>query len=741
MSINYKHPVDVPVTDMDDPDDDIIFHDSLRANPHRLSTDFLDDLDYEPRGEPTFTQKISSFFQGDTNEGASHGISLGDRFSKAFNWGDQPELYEMLDRNKPGNDSDPEPSTPSETGSESADPVSAIVGWFRERQRARAEKLTKKKIAFAVLVLVFAVMGFFGGVLVMTDHYKGETVQLNAGSKRILTNSTHEFYPTTIVVLLDGFHPHYISPKVTPTLHKMFVHDFGAPYMVPSFPSSTFPNHWTLVTGLYPSEHGIVGNTFFDPVLDKQFINTNPKVGGLDPDFWQGGEPLWTTASRQGVKSAVHMWPGSEVPGVGPAIDYDLFNGSEVLSAKVDRVMGWLDRKLQDRPELILTYVPTTDQYGHKYGISGPELESLLTYVDNFVQLLRTELAMRNLQDVVNLVVVSDHGMAPTLDDRLVYLDDMIDMSKLSHVDGWPLFGLRPAEGHLVDELYDELALKLEGVDEVLLYKVEDMPREWNFGRGTHRFDYRLAPLWLIPHVGYAITTHKQMEANGGHYKPKGVHGYNNTELLMRAIFLGTGPYFNERLKDGSKVPPFANTEVYNIVCESLDLEPAPNNGTGVINNENVLSDTWTDMLVFPGLGFAVDHIVQEDATYDLLFRSRKAATTPTTVGVSTNSNAKGSMVSKESKEGNKEGSSATQSATKEGSGATLTKESSDSSLTKESSDSSLTKESSGATLSSATTAPLEGWFESQLDTAESFLDDVGNSMKGWMNSVFGGWK
>lgn len=569
MSINFStpHRVDVPVTDLDDDDDDILFDQQPKLN----------DLEYNPP-KPSFLQ----------------------RFKRLVSNNYQPiENYELTEYDD------------------------FII---------QDEPISRPNNKRYIYILFFVFMAFLA-LLVFIFTGKSPPVL----HKMLISNSTHNFYPTTIVVSLDGFHPHYISAELTPALHEIMTSDYGAPYMIPSFPSSTFPNHWTLVTGLYPSEHGIVGNTFYDPKLRKQFVNTNPKVGGLDPDFWHGGEPIWRTAANQGVRSAVHMWPGSEVPGVGidnGPLFVDRYNGLELLSSKVSRVMGWLDiEDIETRPELILTYVPTIDLYGHKYGISGANLSTALSYVDDFVNLMKKEISVRNLTDIVNLIFVSDHGMAPTSNDRLLYVDDLVNMLKIDHVDGWPLYGLRPAKGVSVDEIYDEMTSKLSEVDaeNFDIYKVQDLPKEWNFGGSLndHKFNYRLAPIWVIPHVGYAVTTHAQMKEKNNDYTPKGVHGYNNTELLMRATFLGSGPYFKAKLSDSKKVQPFSNVEVYNIICDSLNLIPSPNNGTisngyidSPVSGKYILSEEWTDNLTYPNLGFQVNHLVEE-ATYDLLWKPK----------------------------------------------------------------------------------------------------------------------
>ena len=153
---------------------------------------------------------------------------------------------------------------------------------IRERRLQLLEKQVKNRtVVGSIFLLTVGILTF-----VLFFNKNSVTLLLNTGpSRKIYSNSTHEFHQTTILISLDGFHPHYINPLDTPTMHNIMKNDYGAPYMTPSFPSLTFPNHWTLITGLYPSEHGIVGNTFYDPELKKQFINTNPKVGGLDPDF------------------------------------------------------------------------------------------------------------------------------------------------------------------------------------------------------------------------------------------------------------------------------------------------------------------------------------------------------------------------------------------------------------------------------------------------------------------------
>lgn len=600
------HRVDVPVTDLDYTEDSVQSNDYV-GSPNVLGqfdVSSLDELDYE------------------NNRDYSNRSVW---FERLRNWlnprkDERSNSYELLNLDENYgvcNSSTEEDDLP-----------------FNLRKRP-----VRQLIYFMVRssVLFLLILGVISCSIVVLR--KGAKSTEAVRTKPVMFNGTHKYTPTTILISLDGFHPHYINTTLTPNLHELMVESYSPPYMIPSFPSSTFPNHWTMVTGLYPSEHGIVGNTFFDPELGKRFVNTRPKEGGLDPDFWQGGEPIWSTAFKQGIRSVADMWPGSEVPGVGingGLFEVGRFNGSELLSLKAETILHWLDRETPERPELILSYVPTIDQIGHKVGIYGAELEEGLMKVDSFIGIVLKGLEDRNLTNLVNVVVASDHGMAPTSNDRLIFIDDLVDLSKIEHIDGWPLFGLRPFKQYNVNQIIEELREKTLTLDERIresfeIYKIEDLPEEWNFGGPlrNHHFNYRLAPIWVIPKVGYAITTHEQMqEYKDSGYRPKGIHGYNNTEVLMRATFFGQGPYFSSSLSSLSenKVKPFSNVEIYNIICDTLNLSPSPNNGSitnekksGIFSSSNLLPEGWRDSLKYENWwNLAETEVI--NSTYEYLY-------------------------------------------------------------------------------------------------------------------------
>ncbi|KAF3159109.1 hypothetical protein TWF225_007669 [Orbilia oligospora] len=436
--------------------------------------------------------------------------------------------------------------------------------------RETARRPTVIKLAVFTLALTAFLVALIGGAMQYSSSSSGF-------SKSILSNGTHEYHPTTILISLDGFRADFLKRGLSPTLQKFIDEGVSPPYMYPSFPSVTFPNHWSIVTGLYPESHGIVGNSFWDPELEKEFFYTDPDRS-LQPHWW-GGEPLWSTAERQGVKAAVHMWPGSEVKPAPYEISYlDHFNKSEPLTVKVDRIMDWLDKPIDMRPQFIASYFHHVDTAGHKYGPNSTEVNNSIKLIDGMLAHLFSDIAERNLTNVVNIVIVSDHGMATTSNDRLIFLDDIIDMKQIEFSDGWPLYGLRPKSGINMTALYEILAKEAANSPnwDVFLRDV-DMPERWHFSKNP-----RIAPLWIVPKTGWAIVTRPEHDPSKTNkpYNPRGLHGYDNMHPLMRSIFIARGPAFPH--PPGSKVEPFGNWEVYSIICHSLGLQQSPigNNGT-----------------------------------------------------------------------------------------------------------------------------------------------------------------
>ncbi|QIW96891.1 hypothetical protein AMS68_002409 [Peltaster fructicola] len=460
------------------------------------------------------------------------------------------------------------------------------LGEVQSQRRWRILRWTRFLCLHVFILLAFVVLLF--GAFKASQSRPPESVDL----VRMISNGTSLFLPTTIIISLDGFRADFLQRNITPTLNAFIKDGVSPKYMLPSFPSVTFANHFTLATGNYPESHGIVGNTFWDPDRGQEFYYTDP-ARSLQPEWWNA-EPFWVTAEYQDVRTAIHMWPGSEahLGSIDPAY-VDEFNGGEHLDHKVDRILGWLDlpgvedegyNVNEPRPQLIAAYVPDVDTDGHNFGPNSTEITATITRADNMLADIFRGIDARNLSDIVNVIVVSDHGMATTDVSRLIQLEDLLDTSLIEHTDGWPLYGLRPYDtsDEMLQKLYTQL-LEKSKQDQYkhsfdIYLRDSNMPERYHFSKNN-----RIAPLWIVPKAGWAIVTQDEFNVEDGIknnkvYHPRGLHGYDFEHPLMRAIFVARGPAFPH--PKGSQVQPFQNIEVYNIICDSLGIEPMPNNGT-----------------------------------------------------------------------------------------------------------------------------------------------------------------
>ncbi|KAK8865583.1 hypothetical protein IAR55_000727 [Kwoniella newhampshirensis] len=413
----------------------------------------------------------------------------------------------------------------------------------------------------------------------------------------LLSNGTHSFHPTTLLISLDGFRPSYLDshPHLLSSILALATstHGLRAESMQPVFPSLTFPNHWALMTGLYPESHGIIANDFWDPQAFGEGKGGHFKYTDSEKSWhseWWWGEPIWSVVEKVGRKSAVSMWPGPPVTMAGRSPSYFVPYRNLDPTAKLNQIFEWLDLSLTDRPEFIASYFPDIDQAGHQGGPDSAEVNKSLGVIDEIIGGLVTGLAQRNLTELVDAIIVSDHGMASTSNERIIYLDDILGQDgfdAIEHKDGWPSVGLRFKHGADVD-LY--LIKLLEAADKsngtFAVYTHETMPERWHFSHG-----HRIAPIYIVPHLGWAISDHHEHEViHEGDYRPKGNHGYDNIFPEMQAVFFAHGP-FAKALKTASKGfvsvdPPilegFRNLEIFSLVMrlQGLTKVEPPHNGT-----------------------------------------------------------------------------------------------------------------------------------------------------------------
>lgn len=369
--------------------------------------------------------------------------------------------------------------------------------------------------------------------------------------------------PTVVLVSIDGFRWDYLDRYDVPVLQALARDGVRAERLIPSFPTKTFPNHYTIVTGLYPEHHGIISNTMYDPRFDAWFSLGNREA--VQDARWWGGEPIWVTAEQQGQKTAAFFWPGSEAPIKGTRPTYwTPYDGSIPGEARVDRVLSWLELPATERPTFITLYFSDVDHEGHEHGPDAPETIEAVRAVDAHLGRLVEGLKARGLYDAVNLIVVSDHGMAPTSAERVILLDDYVDLDDVRVVDRSPVLMVYPKEER-AREVYDGL----KRAPHLQVFWKEEVPDRLRF-----RDHYRIPPLLAVADAGWVITTRERFTKAPAGYAG-GAHGYDQDDATMGALFVAHGPAF----KKGLQVGPFSNVHLYNLMAFILGLDPAPNDG------------------------------------------------------------------------------------------------------------------------------------------------------------------
>jgi predicted AlkP superfamily pyrophosphatase or phosphodiesterase len=365
-----------------------------------------------------------------------------------------------------------------------------------------------------------------------------------------------------VLVSLDGFGPDYLDRPPAIRLRDLAARGVRARWLRPVAPTLTFPNHYTIVTGLYPAHHGIVGNNMRDPAIERPF-SLGDTLAVRDPRWW-GGEPIWVTAERQGRRSAAFFWPGTEAPirGTHPTW-YRRYDPTVPNRARVEQVLAWLRLPADSAPALVLLYLGDVDHAGHAAGPDSPQVDSAVARVDTAIGRLEDGLAASGLAASVDLLVVSDHGMAPVAPDHLIYLDDFLDPATVEVTEWAPMLPIRPRDGD-VERVYRALAGRHP---HLAVYRRRDLPARFHYDSTP-----RTAPIVALADEGWLITTHARAKSAT---PPRGMHGYDPLLPSMRAIFLARGPSFPA----GTVVPGFENVHLYPLLAELLGVRPAPADG------------------------------------------------------------------------------------------------------------------------------------------------------------------
>jgi len=378
-----------------------------------------------------------------------------------------------------------------------------------------------------------------------------------------------ESRPVLIVVSIDGFRADYFDRGLTPTLADLARGGVHARSMRPAFPSVTEPNHYTLMTGLYPDHHGIVDNTMVDPDMPgMSFGGPHGEGSDNDPRWWNQATPLWVTAERLGLKTASSFWPGDEavVHGVAPSYlephphPRPLF---APMDKQVDTVLGWLDLSAEERPVLIRLHLDLVDTTGHVAGPDSAALNTALGKVDAALRQLADGLRARGLYDTANLVVVSDHGMTGISAKTTIFFDDLIDLKQVVVATSGAAIGVDPLPGHQSEIEQTMLAPH----DHMHCWRRADIPAKLHYGHNP-----RVPAIFCLAELGWTLTTRQE----AARYPPlRGNHGYDPGEPDMAALFVAHGPSF----RAGVTLPTFDNVDVYPLLARLLGVPPERNDG------------------------------------------------------------------------------------------------------------------------------------------------------------------
>jgi predicted AlkP superfamily pyrophosphatase or phosphodiesterase len=421
----------------------------------------------------------------------------------------------------------------------------------------------------------------WGGLLAVSQTFMGQGADL--GPALPLTHVDHgpnsakaQSRHYVVLVSLDGFRWDYAKRDKATHLLALGKKGVWAPEgMLPSYPSLTFPNHFTLVTGLYPEHHGLVANSFYDAARNARYGIADAKA--VTDGTWYSGTPLWSLAESQGMRTACLFWPGSEaeIAGFRPTW-YARFQASEltpaVQQARIDDAVALLHLPAEERPHFITIYYSEPDHEGHEFGPDAPETHAAVAKMDAMIGKLKAALDATHLP--IDLVVVSDHGMV-AINEPWITLDRFADLTGFE-TSGALLYGKTEEDRSRV---YDQLK---KASPRFVVYRRKGVPAGLNFNQNSREGD----PV-VIATGPYAIRAHGPAEGKPDRSPTAGMHGFDPRKIPeMKASFFAAGP----DIVEGGMVTPFENVNIFPWLAHILGLTPPKNDGS-----LNVLAGTLRD--------------------------------------------------------------------------------------------------------------------------------------------------
>ncbi|CAI9782670.1 unnamed protein product [Fraxinus pennsylvanica] len=455
---------------------------------------------------------------------------------------------------------------PTKREEELPDSTDALLSSSDSQQKSSTKSVLFISLVLSSCVALSAATAF--AFLFFSSSSSGNSESINEVA-RSLTKLKH---PVVLLISSDGFRFGYQFKTNTSNINRLIKNGTEAELgLIPVFPTLTFPNHYSIVTGLYPAYHGIINNYFTDPDTNEVFT-----MRSHEPKWWLG-EPLWETVVNQGLKASTYFWPGSEVHkgSWNCPKDYCMFYNSSVpFEERVDTVLKYFDLPSSDIPSFMTLYFEDPDHQGHQVGPDDPQITEAVAHIDEMIGKLIRGLEERGVFEDVTIIMVGDHGMVGTCDKKLIFLDDLTSWIEIPTE--WvqyytPLLAIRPPSGYSPKDVVAKMneGLKSGKVDNgqyLSIYLKEELPSRLHYAASD-----RIPPIIGLVQEGYKVEQKRSTRQECG-----GAHGYDNAFFSMRTIFIAHGPQFAR----GKKVPSFENIQIYNLVTTILNIQGAANNGT-----------------------------------------------------------------------------------------------------------------------------------------------------------------
>ena len=367
---------------------------------------------------------------------------------------------------------------------------------------------------------------------------------------------------SVLLISFDGFRSDYIDWYPTPNIDNFIKNGVRSKGLIPVFVSKTFPNHFSIATGMYVENHGLIGNNFYDSKYD-EFYSLKDRSKVEDPKFYDG-EPIWVTAETQNIKTASYFWVGSEAPIKGTYPNkWKNYDHNFSFESRIDSIVKWFALPKNKRPRLSLLYFHEPDQTGHLNGPKSKETEEMVIYLDSLFGDLIKKLQNLDIYQNLNIIALSDHGMAEVNSKKIIDLSNYIDMTNINQEGSGPYTFLF----NLPKNKITETITILKKIPNISAYLKKDIPDRYHF-----KNHYRIKDILVLADEGWYIYEKKiNINSSSNNSKVlKGTHGYDNQLQSMKALFIAKGPSF----KNNITIDSFENINIYPLITHILNIKP-----------------------------------------------------------------------------------------------------------------------------------------------------------------------